>query len=151
MVPAQSRISSFWFCLLIGCSFKGLTFQRGYESYKQVLSSVSECGSCVASDWWYGLGPQALAHALETAQVENRRAQARKVMIEKRKEDAERQAAALEQQEEQDRIMQERISAAAEEERRKQERWARLMPPELCVTCPRVAPDILPMLGACFY
>ncbi|CAL8465076.1 g4611 [Coccomyxa elongata] len=71
------------------------------------------------------LKAKALAHALETAQVENRRAQARKVMIEKRKEDAERQAAALEQQEEQDRIMQERISAAAEEERRKQERLKR--------------------------
>ena len=81
--------------------------------------------------------------------MENRRAQARKVMIEKRKEDAERQAAALEQQEEQDRIMQERISAAAEEERRKQERcfacllypgymfFPRLLPsgPLLCQTC----------------
>lgn len=55
--------------------------------------------------------------------MENSRARARKVMIEKRKEDAERHAAALEQQEEQDRLMQERISAAAEEERRKQERW----------------------------
>lgn len=66
---------------------------------------------------------QALAQALATAQIENNRARARKVMIEKRKEDAERQAAALEQQEEHDRLMQERISAAAEEERRKQERW----------------------------
>ncbi|KAK9917232.1 hypothetical protein WJX75_002153 [Coccomyxa subellipsoidea] len=68
---------------------------------------------------------KALAQALATAQIENNRARARKVMIEKRKEDAERQAAALEQQEEHDRLMQERISAAAEEERRKQERLKR--------------------------
>ncbi|EIE20453.1 hypothetical protein COCSUDRAFT_30620 [Coccomyxa subellipsoidea C-169] len=68
---------------------------------------------------------KALAHALASAQMENSRARARKVMIEKRKEDAERHAAALEQQEEQDRLMQERISAAAEEERRKQERLKR--------------------------
>lgn len=96
-----------------------------YMHYRY-LSREELCSlrKCVAADCWWRLGPQALAHALETAQVENRRAQARKVMIEKRKEDAERQAAALEQQEEQDRIMQERISAAAEEERRKQERWA---------------------------
>ena len=65
---------------------------------------------------------QALQHAMETMTRENKRAGARKVMIEKRKEDAERQAAMQERKEEEDRILQARLADAAEEERRRQER-----------------------------
>ncbi len=53
---------------------------------------------------------------------ENKRAGARKVMIEKRKEDAERQLAMRERKEEEDRLLQARLAEATEEERRRQER-----------------------------
>ena len=65
---------------------------------------------------------QALAHAVETMARETKRAGARKVMIEKRKEDAERRAAMQERREEEDRLLQARLADAAEEERRRQER-----------------------------
>ena len=65
---------------------------------------------------------QALAHAVETMARENKRAGARKVMIEKRKEDAERRAALRERREEEDRLLQARLAEATEEERRRQER-----------------------------
>ena len=55
---------------------------------------------------------------------ENKRAGARKVMIEKRKEDAERQLALQERREEEDRLLQARLAEATEEERRRQERCA---------------------------
>ena len=61
-------------------------------------------------------------HAMETAVRENKRAGARKVMIEKRKEDAERQLAMQERKEEEDRLLQARLAEATEEERRRQER-----------------------------
>lgn len=67
---------------------------------------------------------QALAKALQTAEVDNKHAIARKVIIEKRKEAAERDLAQKEQQEEQDRILQARIQVQQEEERRKQEMCA---------------------------
>ena len=66
---------------------------------------------------------QALAHAVETMARENKRAGARKHMIEKRKEDAERQAAMRERREEEDRLLQARLAEATEEERRRQERY----------------------------
>ena len=54
---------------------------------------------------------------------ENKRAGARKVMIEKRKEDAERRSwPCSERREEEDRLLQARLADAAEEERRRQER-----------------------------
>jgi translation initiation factor 3 subunit A len=67
---------------------------------------------------------QALARALASAETDNKHAIARKVIIEKRKEAAERDLAQKEQQEEQDRILQARIQLQLEEERRKQERCA---------------------------
>ena len=71
---------------------------------------------------------QALAHAVETMARENKRAGARKVMIEKRKEDAERQAAMRERREEEDRLLQARLAEATEEERRRQERCRPRLP-----------------------
>lgn len=56
--------------------------------------------------------------------MDNKHAIARKVIIEKRKEAAERDLAQKEQQEEQDRILQARIQVQQEEERRKQEMCA---------------------------
>ena len=58
---------------------------------------------------------------------ENKRAGARKVMIEKRKEDAERQLAMQERKEEEDRLLQARLAEATEEERRRQERCVGLL------------------------
>ena len=67
----------------------------------------------------------AMAAARDAVDRENRRALARKVVIERRKEAAERAAADAEREEEEKRAVAARLHEAAEEERRRTERAAR--------------------------
>jgi hypothetical protein len=59
--------------------------------------------------------------AVESADRDNKRALARKVVIEERKEKAERAALAAEQEEADRRLLQQRINDSVEEQRRKDE------------------------------
>lgn len=63
-----------------------------------------------------------MRHALETAERDHQRSRSRKVLIEKRKEDAERQLAEKEREEEKRKAVAERLTVEAEEKRRDEER-----------------------------
>lgn len=66
-----------------------------------------------------GLALQAIEHAIATSGQANKRALARKHLIEKRKEEQERLLLEQEREQEEQRMIQLRISEEAEEKRRK--------------------------------
>lgn len=66
---------------------------------------------------------QALKEAIAVTERDNKRALARKEIIEKRKEEQERLQLEAEKEEEEKRLIQARLNEAAEEERRRQERY----------------------------
>ena len=71
-------------------------------------------------------GLQAIQQALQSAQQDNVRANARKLMIERRKEEAERRLMQAEEEAERSRMMQLKATEQAEEERRRK---------DMCVQC----------------
>ena len=69
----------------------------------------------------YFNGLQAIQQALHSAQQDNVRANARKLMIERRKEEAERRLMQAEEEAERSRMMQLKATEQAEEERRRKD------------------------------
>lgn len=69
---------------------------------------------------------QAIEHAIQTSGQANKRALARKLLIEKRKEEQERLLLEQEREQEEQRMIQLRISEEAEEKRRKADMYAQM-------------------------
>lgn len=70
---------------------------------------------------------QAIEHAIQTSGQANKRALARKLLIEKRKEEQERLLLEQEREQEEQRMIQLRISEEAEEKRRKADMYAQML------------------------
>ena len=78
---------------------------------------------------------QAIEHAIQTSGQANKRALARKLLIEKRKEEQERLLLEQEREQEEQRMIQLRISEEAEEKRRKADMYAQMLCGVDCLSC----------------
>ena len=78
---------------------------------------------------------QAIEHAIQTSGQANKRALARKLLIEKRKEEQERLLLEQEREQEEQRMIQLRISEEAEEKRRKADMYAQMLCSVDCLSC----------------
>ena len=96
-----------------------------------LLDSSAAAGTCVFQtacltgqlpcQTLYFIALQAIQQALQSAQQDNVRANARKLMIERRKEEAERRLMQAEEEAERSRMMQLKATEQAEEERRRKD------------------------------